>query len=71
MHSSERQHGSPRSLMSPAPNSTRNASQRNARMTSHGGAVASLPRNAARNPASSRSDSQPKAYQRPPTLTID
>src|SRR5436190_2065080 len=59
-HVRSRQHGSPRILMSPAPNSTRNSSHRSSTMMSTGGSVSPLPRNAARNPASSRSDSQPK-----------
>ena len=57
--------------MSPAPNSTRNASQRKARSTGQGGAIASLPRKIARKPASSSSVSQPNPYHVPPMFTID
>ncbi|CAM5393308.1 hypothetical protein SHIRM173S_00669 [Streptomyces hirsutus] len=66
-----RQHASPRILISPAPNSTRNSTHRSRNSTTAGGATSSLPRNTARKPTSSSSDSQPKAYQTCPTLTID
>lgn len=58
-----RQHSSPRILMRPAPNSTRKSSQRSSHSTSTGAAVSALPRNTARKPVSSSSDSQPKPYQ--------
>lgn len=66
-----RQQGSPRILIRPAPNSTRNSSQRSRNSTTIGGATSSLPRRTARKPVSSSSDSQPKPYQVWPTLTID
>lgn len=66
-----RQQRSPRSLISPAPNSTRNSSQRNSSSTVNGGATLALPRNTASEPASSSSDSHPNEYQVCPTLTID
>lgn len=58
-------------MISPAPNSTRNSSQRSRNSTTTGGATSSLPRNTATKPVSSSSDSQPKEYQVCPTLTID
>lgn len=66
-----RQQGSPRILISPAPNSTRNSTQRSRKRTTIGGATSSLPRNTARKPTSRSRDSQPNAYQVWPTLTID
>ncbi len=66
-----RQHSSPRILISPAPNSTRNSSQRSRNSTTIGGATSSLPRNTATKPVSSSSDSHPNEYQVCPTLTID
>lgn len=66
-----RQHSSPRTLISPAPNSTRNSTHRSRNSTTTGGATSSLPRNTPRNPTSSSSDSQPNAYQVCPTFTID
>lgn len=70
-HVSLRQHSSPRILISPAPNSTRNSTQRSSHSTSTGGAVCALPRKTARKPVSSSSDSQPKPYQVWPTCTIE
>ncbi len=58
-------------MIIPAPNSSRNSSQRSSTSTVSGTPTSSLPRKTARNPASSSSDSQPKPYQRCPTLTID
>lgn len=66
-----RQHASPRILMSPAPNSSRNSSHRSSQSTSTGGAVSPVPRKTARNPVSRSSDSQPNPYQTCPTCTID
>ncbi len=66
-----RQHASPRILISPAPNSTRNRIHRSRNSTTTGGATSSLPRNTARKPTSSSRDSQPNEYQVCPTLTID
>ena len=57
--------------MSPAPNSSRNRSQRSSHSTTVGGAERDGPRNTARKPVSSSSDSQPKLYQSWPTFTID
>ncbi len=58
-------------MISPAPNSTRNSSQRSSHSTRTGGPQRALPRKTARKPASSSSDSQPNPYQTCPTLTID
>jgi hypothetical protein len=58
-------------LISPAPNSSRNSSQRSSHITSSGGATDAGPRKTARNPASTSRVSQPKPYQTCPTLTID
>lgn len=66
-----RQHASPRILISPAPNSTRNSTQRSRKRTTIGGATSSLPRKTARKPTSRSSDSQPNEYQVWPTLTMD
>lgn len=68
---SSRQHASPRILISPAPNSTRNSSHRSSHSTRTGAAVSPVPRKIARNPVSSSSDSQPNPYQTCPTWTID
>lgn len=66
-----RQQGSPRILISPAPNSTRKSTHRSSHSTSTGGPVRALPRNTARKPTSSSSDSQPKEYQVWPTFTME
>lgn len=66
-----RQHASPRILISPAPNSTRNSTQRTRNSATTGGATSSLPRKTARKPTSRSRDSQPNAYQVWPTFTID
>src|SRR5690348_11564469 len=66
-----RQHGSPRSLIRPAPNSTRNSSQRASSIVSSGGPTSSLPSKTAIRPASKSNDSHTSPYQRWPTLTID
>ena len=62
---------SPRILISPAPNSTRNSTQRSNHITSTGGAVRRCRGRPRARPASSSSDSQPKPYQVCPTFTID
>src|SRR5579875_1814064 len=66
-----RQQVSPRSLIRPAPNSSRSSSQNSSQNRRTGGWLPEFPRKIARKPASSSSDSQPKLYQTWPTFTID
>ncbi|CPB05721.1 Uncharacterised protein [Mycobacterium tuberculosis] len=58
-------------MINPAPNSTRNSSQRANNNVRIGGAVRSFPRKIIRKPVSSSSDSQPNEYHACPTLTMD
>jgi len=77
-HDSSRQHGSPRSLISPAPSMIRNASHRYSRIVTRGGGrdasgrgSSSGARNTARNPVSSSWISQPNPNHSWPTRAYD